>query len=62
MPKNCSADVQAVVEYVDTVFKGANQSAIDEVKQIFGLSDLEYLDDAALSRERPLIFVVSSNL
>jgi hypothetical protein len=55
MPKNCSSDVQAVIEYVDSVFSGTNQSAIDEVKQIFGLSELDHVEDVVGSRERSVL-------
>lgn len=47
MPKNCSADVQAVIAHVDQVFTGSNQTAIDSIKSLFGLSDLTHLDDVA---------------
>ncbi|KAI0072974.1 peptidase S28 [Panus rudis PR-1116 ss-1] len=47
MPKNCSADVQAVIAHVDKVFTSKNQSAINETKALFGLEALEHLDDAA---------------
>lgn len=47
MPKNCSADVQAVIGYVDKVFSGRNQTEISRVKNIFGLGELTHLDDVA---------------
>lgn len=47
MPQNCSADVQAVVAYVDQVFTSTNETAIEEVKDAFGLSDLSHVDDVA---------------
>lgn len=47
MPQNCSADVQAVIEHVDSVFTGTNQSAIDELKGILGMSEIDHLDDVA---------------
>lgn len=47
MPQNCSADVQAVVAYIDEVFMGNNQSAIDELKANWGLGDVVHLDDVA---------------
>jgi hypothetical protein len=47
MPQNCSADVEAVVSHVDTVFTGTNQTAIDEIKILFGMQDVRHLDDVA---------------
>ncbi len=47
MPANCSADVAAVIAYVDEVFTGSNTTAIDSIKETFGMSDLTHLDDAA---------------
>ena len=47
MPKNCSADVQAVIEYVDSVMDTGNQTAIRTMKEIFGLEDLQHDDDFA---------------
>ncbi|KAK0233820.1 peptidase S28 [Armillaria fumosa] len=47
MPANCSADVAAVIAYVDEVFTGSNTTAIDSVKETFGMSELTHLDDAA---------------
>ncbi|TRM65202.1 peptidase S28 [Schizophyllum amplum] len=36
MPANCSADVQAVIAYIDEVFMGTNETAMDEIKETFG--------------------------
>lgn len=42
MPKNCSADVEAVITYVDKVFFGSNTTAQQELQALFGFStDLE---------------------
>ena len=51
MPKNCSADVQAVISYVDEVFTGTNETAIEGVKDAFGLGAITHLDDAAGARK-----------
>lgn len=45
MPQNCSADFQRVVAYVDETINSGNQTAVDELKNLFGLGDLEYNDD-----------------
>lgn len=47
MPTNCSSDIQAVLDYVDSVFNGTNQSAIAEIKEVFELTALEHSDDVA---------------
>lgn len=47
MAKNCSADVEAVIAHVDKVFTGNNQTAINEIKSLFGLESLTHLDDVA---------------
>ncbi|PBK81559.1 hypothetical protein ARMGADRAFT_948001, partial [Armillaria gallica] len=36
MPKNCSADVEAVITYVDKVFFGSNTTAQRELQELFG--------------------------
>ena len=47
MPPNCSADVEAVISHIDTVFHSGPQSEIDEIKENFGLTNLTHLDDVA---------------
>ncbi|KAG6860254.1 hypothetical protein C0995_013704 [Termitomyces sp. Mi166 len=47
MPKNCSADIQAVIAHVDQVFTGTNQTAIQALKNNFGLGNMTHLDDVA---------------
>jgi pimeloyl-ACP methyl ester carboxylesterase len=47
MPKNCSADVEAVIKKVDTTFLSGNPTAIQAVKDNFGLGSMKHLDDAA---------------
>jgi len=39
MPKNCSADVQRVVQYVDNVVASGNGTAISQMAQYFGISN-----------------------
>lgn len=51
MPQNCSADVQAVIRYIDQVFTGGSQSDINFVKANFGLESLTRLDDVAAARK-----------
>jgi hypothetical protein len=47
MPQNCSADVTTVIEYVDEVFSGDNQTAIQALKENWGLGNVSHVDDAA---------------
>ena len=53
MAQNCSADVEAAVSYMDTVFKSGNDTAINALKAMFGLEGVSHLDDVAGSREWP---------
>ncbi|KAI0787192.1 peptidase S28 [Irpex lacteus] len=47
MPKNCSADVEAVISHVDEVFTSGTKAQIDALKANWGLSNLTHLDDVA---------------
>lgn len=51
MPANCSADVQAVMTHIDKTFMGRNASAIQAIKDNFGLGDMKHLDDVAGARK-----------
>lgn len=51
MPKNCSADVEKVISYVDMIFTMGTQSQINSLKSLFGMEDVAHLDDAAGARE-----------
>lgn len=50
MPQNCSADVQVVMAHIDEVFSGENATAIQEIKELFGMGDMTHLDDVAGAR------------
>jgi len=39
MPQNCSADVEAVMKYVDSVIGSNDQSAINELMTYFSLGN-----------------------
>jgi hypothetical protein len=47
MPANCSADVQAVISFVDKTFEGNDATAIQALKENFGLGDMTHLNDVA---------------
>ena len=47
MPKNCSADVEAVISYMDTTFTSGNTEAINNIKELFNMTELTHLDDFA---------------
>ena len=51
MPRNCSNDIQAVIARVDRVLSGSNAAAIKELRELFGLVDLEHSDDFANARK-----------
>jgi hypothetical protein len=50
MPKNCSADVEAVISHIDQVFTWGTTAQINEIKANFGLQNLTHLDDVAGAR------------
>ncbi|KAF8631129.1 hypothetical protein AX15_002476 [Amanita polypyramis BW_CC] len=47
MPKNCSADIQAVIQYIDQVFTSGDDQKAEQIKDLFGMSDVTHLDDVA---------------
>lgn len=47
MAQNCSADVQRVIAHIDDVGRHGDPAAIQELKDLFGLGDLEHFDDFA---------------
>ncbi|KAH7317225.1 peptidase S28 [Rhexocercosporidium sp. MPI-PUGE-AT-0058] len=47
MPKNCSADVSLVIEYIDNVLTTGTADQIYALKDSFGLGALEHNDDFA---------------
>jgi len=50
MPNNCSADVEAVIAHIDKVFTSKNETAIQAIKDSFGMGDMTHLDDVAGAR------------
>lgn len=53
MPKNCSADVEAVISRIDNVFTHGPTSEINRIKTLFGMQNLMHLDDVAGARTCP---------
>jgi pimeloyl-ACP methyl ester carboxylesterase len=47
MAANCSADVEAAITHIDKVLSGSNQTAIQGIKDLFGLGEMTHLDDVA---------------
>lgn len=47
MPKNCSADIEAVISHVDHVFTTGSAQEKQALKDLFGIGDVTHLDDAA---------------
>jgi hypothetical protein len=45
MPKNCSKDINLVIEYMDHVFTHGNESEQLSLKKKFGLEYLKHGDD-----------------
>ncbi|RDX48552.1 peptidase S28 [Lentinus brumalis] len=53
MPKNCSADVEAVIGYVDKILDSGNATAIHDMKAIFGLEGIAHDDDFGAAMKLP---------
>ena len=52
MPKNCSADVQAVIAHIDKAFMSNDEKETARILQMFNMNALaDHLDDAAGARE-----------
>jgi hypothetical protein len=47
MPQNCSADVQAVIAHIDTVFTNGSAADQQTIKNTFGLGAVKHLNDAS---------------
>ncbi|KAH1658225.1 hypothetical protein KXX40_008634 [Aspergillus fumigatus] len=47
MPKNCSKDLNRVVEYIDHVYESGDIERQQEIKEMFGLGALKHFDDFA---------------
>lgn len=47
MPKNCSVDVNKVIEHVDKILKSGDETAIHAIKKKFGLEAIVHNDDFA---------------
>lgn len=45
MPKNCSKDVNLVIEHMDSVVKNGTHEEIHDLKAMFGLESVEHNDD-----------------
>lgn len=54
MPKNCSLDYEAIIDYVDSVFTNGTDDEKTALKQQFLLEDLEHDDDAAIAISSPI--------
>lgn len=47
IPRNCSSDIKAVVNYVDYVLSSGTEDDICKLKELFGLGMVEHNDDFA---------------
>jgi hypothetical protein len=47
MPKNCSADVEAVIAHIDTVFTFGTKAEQQSIKNLFGMGDVKHLNDVS---------------
>ncbi|KAH7925534.1 peptidase S28 [Leucogyrophana mollusca] len=54
MPKNCSADVEAVIAYLDKMYAANNNTALQSLKTTFGLGNLSHIADFAAALQNNL--------
>lgn len=47
MPRNCSSDVELVIDYMDRTFKDGTKEEKDALKAKFGMSNVTHYDDVA---------------
>lgn len=47
MPKNCSADLQGIADHIDRLIERNNRTEMRQLKDMFGLADVEHDDDFA---------------
>ena len=56
MPKNCSADVQAVTAHIDKAFMSKDEKETARILQMFDMTTLaDHLDDVVGARESPAL-------
>ncbi|KAK8024583.1 serine carboxypeptidase S28 [Apiospora rasikravindrae] len=54
MPKNCSSDYSAIIDYVDKTFTQGSDEDKKDLKKMFAVDDLEMDDDAASAISSPI--------
>ncbi|KAL0063141.1 hypothetical protein AAF712_009931 [Marasmius tenuissimus] len=54
MPKNCSADIEAVITHVDKAIGSNNKTEIQKLKANFGMSNVTNVDDFVSTLTTPL--------
>ncbi|KAL1861845.1 hypothetical protein VTK73DRAFT_6905 [Phialemonium thermophilum] len=54
MPRNCSRDLERIVEHIDGVIGEGNATEIAQLKESFGLQDLSHADDFGAALAFPL--------
>ncbi|RYP51476.1 hypothetical protein DL768_003206 [Monosporascus sp. mg162] len=54
MPKNCSKDFSAIIDYVDGVFLHGSRKQKADLKRLFGLQGVRHGDDAAAAISAPI--------
>lgn len=59
LTKNCTADLEAVVDYIDNILVNGTAAAQTELKGMFGLAGLEHNDDFAMAIESGPWYVLS---
>ena len=61
IPRNCSADGLLIADHLTAVQERGNKTEIHELKDMFGLAELEHYDDFAryVSRFRAIVLFVA---
>ncbi|KAH8995335.1 serine carboxypeptidase S28-domain-containing protein [Lactarius akahatsu] len=62
MPRNCSNDVQRVIAHWDEIIDSGNETALNELKALFGMSGVVHTDDVVNELTSPLYTWQSLNL
>ncbi|KAI5925213.1 putative serine peptidase [Camillea tinctor] len=54
MPQNCTQDYAAIIDYVDGILSNGSAKEQSDLKELFGLQDLKYLDDVGAAIASPI--------
>ena len=63
MPKNCSADIETAMAYIDQILTNGTASDVAKIKSQFALDGMQHNDDVAAARKFSIIpsFAIIAN-